>query len=177
MFYPHMEPYLRRAAHHQLYEVPAASFGCVDVSYGLQTLQGAVLGEAADQHGSLGPFGHPARPSHLLAVGHRRVSLVQVRDPDHRRRLSPPPLPQLHLPSSNSSTAGCLCAGLIILGGGCWLLISVGLFVIVQTGGCWEIIRHFVCHWDAFVCGNRLWEECFPWSCCCETQSIQPALF
>lgn len=141
--------YLRRATHHQLYEVPATPLGCVDISHRVQAFQGAVFREAADQHGPLGPFGHPARPSHLLAVGPRRVSLVQIGHPNQRGRLSPPPLPQLHLPSSTRGRSHCV--GFINLGGGCRLLVGIWPFVIVQASNQWAgsscgNIGHVFCH-------------------------------
>lgn len=115
--------YLRRTAHHQLNKVPAASFRCVDLPYGLQAFQCAVLRQAADQHGPLGTFGHPAGSSHLLAAG--RLGLVRVEHADHWGWLSPPSLPQFHLPSS---------------GGRCCLanrplLIGIWQFVIIQAVG------------------------------------------
>lgn len=122
--------YLRRTAHHQLYEVPATSLGCVDVSNRFQAFQGAVLRQAADKHGPLRSFGHPAGPSHLLALAACRVSLVQVRHANHRGRLSPPSVPQLHLSSSRCRSCR---AGLAILVGGHRLLDGICLFVIVQA--------------------------------------------
>ena len=131
--------YLRRTTHHQLDEVPATPLGRVDISDRVQPFQGAVLGQAADEHGPLGPFGHPACTSHLLAVGPCGVSLLQIRQPNYRGRLTPPPLPQLHLPSSSSSSSSRgrrRCIGLIILGGVCRWIVAVWLFVIVQAC-CW----------------------------------------
>lgn len=116
--------YLRRTAHHQLDEVPAASFGCVDLPHRLQAFQGAVLRQAADQHGPLGPFGHPAGSPHLLAAG--RLGLVLVEHADHRGRLAPPSLPQLHLPSSGGRRS-CLVNRRSLIG--------IWQFVVIQAVG------------------------------------------
>lgn len=128
--------YLRRTAHHQLDEVPAASLGCMDFPYRFQAFQGAVLRQAADQHGPLGPFGHPAGPPHLLAAG--RLGLVRVEHADHRGRLSPPSLPQLHLTSSGGRRS-CL----VYLLRGRRLLIGIWQCVVIQavrqrSGSIWK---------------------------------------
>lgn len=125
------KPYLGRTTHHQLDEIPATSFGCVDVSNRVESLQSAVLGQAAGQHGSLGPFGHPTCRSHLLAVGSYRVTLVEIWHPDNRSRLSSSPAPQVHLPSSTRGRSPRVGLGLCC---GCQLLVAIWLFVIIQTG-------------------------------------------
>lgn len=155
--------YLRRTTHHQLYEVPATSFGCLDISYMVQSLQSTVFRQAAGQHGPLWPFRHPACPSSLLVMRSSGLGLVEIWHPKNWSWLSPPSISQLHFtPSTRGRNS---CAGLA-LGWGCRFLIPICLFVIVQ----WKVdpcktINCFVCSFNIMQTFDHMLQNLT--GCCC----------